>query len=41
MSLETVECEQCGDSFTAYSDAQAAQNGYCCPRCESKGKALI
>jgi|GEM_PF-964177 len=40
MSFESYECANCGDSFTAYEDAQAAQNGYCSPRCETDGKDL-
>lgn len=31
--FDTVTCEQCGDDFKAYSDAEAAERGYCSPAC--------
>lgn len=40
MSFETYVCEQCGDSFIAFEDAQATQTAYCSPRCESSGNGL-
>ncbi|MFB6072552.1 MAG: hypothetical protein ABEJ88_06245 [Halobacterium sp.] len=40
MAFETYECRNCGDEFTAYEDANAAENKYCSPRCETAGKGL-
>jgi len=34
----TDECESCGDDFEALAGANAAENGYRSPRCESEGK---
>jgi len=38
--FETYECNECGDRFTALPDANAAQEGYCSPACETHGKGL-
>jgi DNA-directed RNA polymerase subunit RPC12/RpoP len=37
MAFDTYECRQCGETFTAFEDANAAQNQYCSPRCEVDG----
>ncbi len=31
--FDTVTCEQCGDEFKAYPDANAAENEFCSPAC--------
>jgi hypothetical protein len=33
--FETYSCENCGTEFKAYPDAEAAQNGYCSPKCQN------
>jgi hypothetical protein len=38
--FSTYECEHCGEQFRALDGANAAENGYCSPRCESEGKGL-
>lgn len=40
MSFEAYECSNCGESFKATGDAQAAKAGYCSPACETEGKEL-
>jgi len=37
-ALSTYQCEQCGAEFKAVEGANAAENGYCSPACESAGK---
>ncbi len=39
-NFETYSCENCGGDFKAYPDAEAAQNGYCSPSCQTTGKGL-
>ncbi|WP_267903115.1 hypothetical protein [Natronococcus pandeyae] len=34
MAYETLECNECGESFTASPDAEAAKRGYCSPSCQ-------
>lgn len=38
--FDTHECDECGDAFVAVDGANAAQNGYCSPACESEAKGL-
>ncbi len=38
--FETYTCDTCGEEFRAQPSANAAQNGYCSPACESEGKGL-
>jgi hypothetical protein len=38
--LETFECANCGDTFTAHPSADAAQHSYRSPVCETAGKGL-
>lgn len=38
--LQTFECDQCGETFAAVAGANAAENGYCSPACETAGKGL-
>ena len=38
--FETYECANCGESFTAQSGANAAQNGCTSPACETAGAGL-
>jgi hypothetical protein len=33
--FETHTCENCGDEFKAIEGANAAENGYCSPKCET------
>lgn len=35
--FETYTCNACGEEFRAYPDANAAQNGYCSPKCQTSG----
>ncbi len=35
MPFETYDCTNCGESFKAYEDSNAAQNGYCSPKCQT------
>jgi formylmethanofuran dehydrogenase subunit E len=39
-SFETLDCDNCGEPFTAHPSAQAAQTGYCSPACHSAGEGL-
>ena len=36
--FEIYTCENCGEEFRAHPSANAAENGYCSPRCESEAK---
>lgn len=38
--FDTFECENCGEEFQALPGANAAEEGYCSPACESAGKGL-
>ncbi|MCU4716791.1 hypothetical protein [Halapricum hydrolyticum] len=38
--FETYTCEHCGEPFRAHPSANAAENGYCSPACETAGKEL-
>ncbi|EMA35063.1 hypothetical protein SAMN05444422_11312 [Halobiforma haloterrestris] len=29
----SITCEECGDEFRAYPDANAAERGFCSPAC--------
>jgi len=40
MAIDTFECATCGDLFSAYEDANAAEGPYCSPDCESEGEGL-
>jgi len=40
MAFETLTCNACGEEFGAHPSANAAQNGYCSPRCETEGRGL-
>ncbi|MFB6232743.1 MAG: hypothetical protein ABEH61_00650 [Haloarculaceae archaeon] len=40
VAFETLTCGNCGDAFRAHPSANAADNGYCSPRCESEGRGL-
>jgi hypothetical protein len=40
MAFETCECQECGESFTAFDDSNAARTEYCSPSCEVDGKSL-
>jgi DNA-directed RNA polymerase subunit RPC12/RpoP len=33
--FETYTCENCGTEFKAIEDANAAENGYCSPKCDT------
>lgn len=33
--FETVTCEQCGEEFRALAGANAAEDGYCSPACQT------
>lgn len=35
MAFETYECQECGDEFKAYEDANAAETKYCSPDCQT------
>ncbi|MFC3476324.1 hypothetical protein [Halobacterium litoreum] len=37
MAYENYECRQCERTFRAHPDANAADSGYCSPRCETVG----
>ena len=39
-TFDSYECTECGESFRAVEGARAAENGYCSPLCETRGKAL-
>lgn len=39
-AFDTYTCENCGEEFKALPGANAAENGYCSPRCESEGRGL-
>jgi hypothetical protein len=39
-AFDTHTCENCGDGFEALAGANAAETGYCSPRCETAGKGL-
>jgi hypothetical protein len=39
-SFETFECANCSEAFAAHPSANAAQNSYCSPACETAGKGL-
>jgi endogenous inhibitor of DNA gyrase (YacG/DUF329 family) len=34
--FETVDCTNCGEEFKAHPSANAAQNGYCSPKCQNE-----
>lgn len=36
--FESYTCETCGDEYRGIEGSNAAENGYCSPRCESEGK---
>jgi hypothetical protein len=38
MAFETITCNNCGEDFEAHPSANAAETGYCSPRCEREGK---
>ncbi|WP_435358425.1 hypothetical protein [Haloarchaeobius sp. DFWS5] len=38
--FETYACAECGADFVARSGANAAENEYCSPACETAGKGL-
>lgn len=38
--FDTYECANCGRDFQALPGANAAEDGYCSPACESAGKGL-
>jgi hypothetical protein len=33
--FETYTCDNCGDEFKAHESANAAENGYCSPKCQT------
>ena len=33
--FETYSCEHCGDDFKALEGANAAENEYCSPKCQT------
>ena len=37
--FETDTCKHCGESFRGHPSANAAENGYCSPACETAGKS--
>lgn len=37
-AFETHECSECGAEFKALESANAAQNGYCSPACETAAR---
>jgi hypothetical protein len=38
--FESYDCTNCGESFAAHPSANAAENGYCSPECETAGKGF-
>lgn len=36
--FNSYTCSNCGDDFKALDGANAAENGYCSPKCESEAK---
>jgi len=37
MPFETYECANCGESFAASEDSNAAETSYCSPSCQTSG----
>lgn len=38
--FDTYTCENCTGTFKAHPDAEAGQEGYCSPSCQTEGKGL-
>ncbi|MFC7133937.1 MULTISPECIES: hypothetical protein [Salinibaculum] len=39
-NFETVNCNNCSRDFKAHASAEAAETGYCSPRCQTAGDGL-
>ena len=39
-NFETVNCNNCGNDFRVHPSAEAAETGYCSPRCQTEGEGL-